>query len=77
MMWSAIVIPPASKFAVICFLRANNMCPAESHRELCAAVCGQNVMSEGTVRQWCIVFKDGRTDVRDEKQSVRPAIYSE
>jgi hypothetical protein len=32
----------------------------EIHRELRAAVYGQNVTSEETVRQWCRVFKDER-----------------
>jgi hypothetical protein len=36
---------------VIRLLYAKNMSAAETHRELCAAVYGQNVMSEGTVRQ--------------------------
>jgi hypothetical protein len=40
-------------------------------------VYGQNVMSEGTVRQWCGMFKDGWTDVHDEEQIGRPAICSE
>jgi hypothetical protein len=44
-------------YAVIGFLHAKNMSAAEIHHELCA-VCGQNVMSEGTVRQWCKIFKD-------------------
>jgi hypothetical protein len=43
---------------VIRFLHANNMSAAEIHRELCA-VYSKNVMSEGTVRQWCRMFKDG------------------
>jgi hypothetical protein len=30
---------------------------AEIHCELCA-VYGTNVMSEGTIRQWCVMFKD-------------------
>jgi hypothetical protein len=38
------------------------------HHKLCA-VCGQNVMSEGTVRQWCGMFKGVRTDVQDEEQN--------
>jgi hypothetical protein len=49
------------------------MCPAthnpnrfEIHRELCV-VCGQNVMSEGTVRQWFSIFKDEQTNVHDEE----------
>jgi hypothetical protein len=44
--------------AVIRFLHAKNVSAAEIHRELCG-VYGQNVMSEGTVRQWCRMFKDG------------------
>jgi hypothetical protein len=32
---------------------------AEIHRELCMAVHSQNVMSEGTVRHWCRMVKDG------------------
>jgi hypothetical protein len=37
--------------AVICFLHAKIISAGEIHRELCAAVYGQNVMSEETVRQ--------------------------
>jgi hypothetical protein len=43
--------------AVIRFLHAKNISAEEIHRELCG-VYGQNVMSEGTVRQWCRMFKD-------------------
>jgi hypothetical protein len=45
--------------AVIHFLRAKSMSAAKIHRELCA-VHGQNVICEGTVRQCCTMFKDGR-----------------
>jgi hypothetical protein len=38
---------------------------AEIHCDLCAAVYGQKVLSEGSVRQWCSV-KDGRTIIHDE-----------
>jgi hypothetical protein len=31
-------------------------------------------MSEGTVRQWCRMFKDGRTNVHDEEQSGLPFV---
>jgi transposase len=31
-------------------------------------------MNEGTVRQWCRMFKDGRTDVHDEEGSGRPSV---
>jgi hypothetical protein len=37
---------------VLCYLHAKNMSDVEIHCELCA-VYDQNVMSEGTVRQWC------------------------
>jgi hypothetical protein len=52
--------------AVIRFLHAKNVNAAEIHRELCA-VYGQNVMSEGTVRQCRRMFSDGRTNVHDEE----------
>jgi hypothetical protein len=42
-----------------------------------AAVYGQNVMSEGTVRQWCRMFKDERTNVHDEERSGRPSVVSD
>jgi hypothetical protein len=38
--------------AVMCFLQAKNISAMELHSELCM-VYGQNVMSEGTARQWC------------------------
>jgi transposase len=40
-------------------------------------VYGQNVMSEGTVRQWCRMFKDGRTDVQNEERSGRISVVSD
>jgi hypothetical protein len=42
------------------------MSVAVTHREICA-VYGQNVMSEGDVRQWCRMFKDGPTNAHDEE----------
>jgi transposase len=62
--------------AVIRFLHAKNMRAAEIHRELCA-VYGQTVMSEGTVRQLCRMFKDGRKNVHDEERSGRPSVMSD
>jgi hypothetical protein len=59
MMCPAIYNPASCEIrAVIRFLLAKSMSAAEIHRELCA-VYGQIVMSEGTVRQWCRMFKDG------------------
>jgi hypothetical protein len=50
------------------FLHARNMSAAESHCVL-SVVHGQNVMSEGTVRQWCIECSKmgGQTNVHDEQ----------
>jgi hypothetical protein len=50
--------------AVILFLHAINMSAAEIQRELRTPVYGQNVMSEGTVKQWCRMFRDGRENKR-------------
>jgi hypothetical protein len=52
--------------AVVRFLHDKNLSAAEIQRELCA-VYGQNIMSEGSVRQWCRMFKGGRRDVHDEE----------
>jgi hypothetical protein len=46
---------------IIHFLHAKNMSASEIYHELCA-VYGQNVINEGTVRQWCRMFKDGWTN---------------
>jgi hypothetical protein len=43
------------------FLHTKNMNSAEMHHELCA-VYSQNLMSEGTVREWCRMFKDGQAN---------------
>jgi hypothetical protein len=58
-------------------LHAKSMSAAEIHHELGAAVYGQNVMSEGTVIQWCRMFKDWQTDFHDEERSDQPAISNE
>jgi hypothetical protein len=58
-MCPAIDKPTSCKIrAVIRFLHKKNMSGAEIHDELCT-VYGQNVTSEGTVRQWGRMFKDG------------------
>jgi hypothetical protein len=44
--------------AIIHFLRPKNMSAMKIRHEV-YAVYGQNVMSEGTVRQWCRMFEDG------------------
>jgi hypothetical protein len=58
-MCPAIDNPASCKIrAVIQFLHAKCMSAVEIHPELCT-IYSQNVMSEGTVRQWCRMFKDG------------------
>jgi hypothetical protein len=44
--------------AVVSILHAKNVSAVEIRCELCV-VYGQNVMSEGTSRQWCRMFKNG------------------
>ena len=48
--------------SVIRFLQAEGHSAAEIHRK----VYGENFMSDGSVREWCRKFKEGRTDVHDE-----------
>jgi hypothetical protein len=52
------------------------MSAGEIHHEFCA-IYGQHVMIEGTVRQWCRMFEDERTNVHDEERSGRPPVVSE
>jgi hypothetical protein len=61
--------------ALVRFLHAKIMHAAEIRRELCA-VYDQNVTSEGTLKQWCIMFKDGRKNVYDEERSDWPSVVS-
>jgi len=62
--------------SVISFLLVENHKPIEIHRKLCKAY-GNEVMSEGGVRQWCIIFKNGRTNVHDEERSGRTTIVTD
>jgi hypothetical protein len=52
--------------AIIRFLHAKNTIAVEIHPEL-RTIYGQTVMSEGNVRQWCRMFKAGRTNIQDEE----------
>jgi transposase len=76
-MCPAIDNPASSEIRAIRLLCAKDMSVEEMHRELCAAVYLENVMSEGTVRQWCRIFKDGRTDVHDGERSGRSSVVSD
>ena len=49
---------------VIRFLQAEGRSAAEIHRRM-SKVYGESFMSDGSVREWCRKFKEGRTDVHD------------
>ena len=60
---------------VIRFLQAENVRPCEIHQRLAAvyaAVYAENVMNADSVRRWCTMFTNGRTDVHDTESSGRP-----
>jgi len=62
--------------AVIRFLLARNNNAAEIHRQL-YEVYGPNVMSYSKARQWCRLFKEGRTNVHNEEPSGRPSVITD
>jgi hypothetical protein len=49
---------------------------AEIHCELCTVYI-QNIMSEGSVRQWYRMFKDGRKNFHDEERNGWPSTVSD
>jgi len=61
---------------LIRFLQAENVRPSEIHRRL-VAVYGEHVMKEGSVRKWCTMFGNGRTDVHGAERSGRPSVITE
>jgi len=73
----AVIENPASckVLSVIRFLFVENHKPIENHRQLCK-VYENEVMSEGRVKQWCIMFKNDRTNVHDEERSDRPTFVT-
>ena len=61
---------------VIRFLQAENVRPNEIHRRL-FAFYGEHVMNAASVRKWCIMFTNGRTDVHDAEKSGRPSVITD
>ena len=55
---------------VIGFLQAENVRPCEIHQRL-VAVYGEHVMNAASVRKWCTMFTNGRTDVHAAQRSGR------
>jgi transposase len=62
--------------SVIRFLNAQNVRTIDIHRQL-TAVYGEGVMSESSVRKWCRMFNEGRTNVHDEAGSGCPSLITE
>jgi transposase len=62
--------------SVIRILKAQNVRAIDIHRQL-TAVYGEGVMNESSVRKWCQMFNEGRTNVHDEERSGRPSPITE
>jgi hypothetical protein len=62
--------------SVIRFLNAQNVRAIDIHRQL-TAVYGEGVMNESSVKKWCRMFNEGRTNVQDEERSGRPSLINE
>jgi hypothetical protein len=62
--------------AVIRFLRSKNLSAGEICHEL-YAIYSQNIIHEGTVRQWCRMFKDGRANNCSQWRAKWSAICNE
>ena len=61
---------------MIRFLQAEKVRPCEIHQRLVAAY-GEHVMNVASVRKWCIMFTNGRTDVHDAEKSGRPSVIGD
>jgi len=61
---------------VIRFLQAENVRPSEIHRRL-VAVYDEHVMNVASIRKWCTMFRNGRTDVHDAERSGRPSVITD
>ena len=74
---NALISNPADREVrgVIRFLQAENVRPCEIHQRL-VAVYGEHVMNAASVRKWCIMFTNGRTDVHDAEKSGRPSVIT-
>jgi len=61
---------------MIQFLQAGNVRPSKIHQRL-VAVYGEYVMNVASVRKWCTMFRNGRTDVHDAERSGRPSVITD
>jgi transposase len=62
--------------SVIRFLIAENMKPADIHRQLCE-VYGEHAMSDSLVRRWVRYFTEGCKNVHDDPRSDGPSVVNE
>ncbi|XP_035230246.1 uncharacterized protein LOC118202197 [Stegodyphus dumicola] len=62
--------------AVIRFLQAEGNSAEEIYRRM-SRMYGNSFMSDGVVREWCRKFKDGRTDVHDERGQGRKSVATD
>ena len=62
--------------AVIPFLNVRNVKPAKIYRQV-KDVYGEDAMSEGMVRKWVRMFKEGRTNVHDAARSGGPSVVND
>ena len=61
---------------LIRFLQAENVKPSEIHRRL-VAVYGEYFMNAASVRKWCTMFRNRRTDVHEAERSGRPSVITD
>jgi len=61
---------------IIRFLQAENVRPSEIHQRL-VAVYGEHVKNAASVRKWCTMFRNGRTDVHDAERSGRRSVITD
>ena len=61
---------------MIRFLQVEDVRPSEIHRRL-VAVYDEHVMNAASVRKWCTMFTNGRTDVHDAERSGRPSVITD
>jgi len=61
--------------AVIRFLQAKNMQPADIHRQVCE-VYEEGATSDNMFRRRCRQFESGQDNVHDDKRSRRPSVVT-
>ena len=69
-------IPPTVRCeAWFCFCRHKTLDPVKFTGLV--VVYGEHVMNVASVRKWCTMFRNGRTDVHDAERSGRPSVITD